>query len=229
VAEFQIARDRDRLLTLFDAMEEDRPSKHSSDLPSLGYQEFDIASLQQLIAETEPITTLYTAEILDPVALGFIPASAWQPRPVSLHYLYETYFSRKNNVNRRFEHKLWNALAITRHYPHLIKLVGVTWMTERIIKVYKHAFGKLLGIGAIDGGLFHKQGNFTRHGFVQVPDVLARQEIAEDQLADVENRDTILLWHKDQSFSMKSTEDGIGLCRWDNPTVSTRVATLKTF
>jgi hypothetical protein len=219
----------DRLLSLFVPMDEDRSSKHPSDLPNLGYQEFDIASLQQLIAEAEPMAAIYTAEILDPVALGFLPASAWQPRPVSLHYLYDTYFSRKNNVNRRFEHKLWNALAITRHYPHLIKLVGVTWMSERIIKVYKHAFAKILGIGAIDGGLFHKQGNFTRHGFVQVPDVLARQEVAEDQLADVENRDTILLWHKDQSFSMKSTEESIELCRWDNPTGAMRVATLKTF
>jgi hypothetical protein len=173
-------------------MDDDRPTKHlgiPSDLPPLGYQEFDISSLQQLIADAEPITSTFTADILDPVALCFIPASSWQSRCISLHYLYETYFSRKNNVNRRFEHKLWNALAITSSYPHLIKMVGVVWMNEHIIKVYKHAFAKLLGISAVDGGLFHKQGNFTRHGFVQVPDVIARQELGEEQIADVENRD----------------------------------------
>jgi hypothetical protein len=102
-------------------------------------------------------------------------------------------------------------------------------MSERIIKVYKHVFAKLLGIGAVDGGLFHKQGNFTRHGFVQVPDLLARQELGDDQMADVENREIVMLEHKDHAFTMKSTEETIGLCRWENATGTTRVASLKTF
>jgi hypothetical protein len=34
--------------------------------------------------------------------------------------------------------------------------------------VHSQTFGNLLGIRAVQGGLFHKQGNFSRHGFVQI-------------------------------------------------------------
>jgi hypothetical protein len=37
------------------------------------------------------------------------------------------------------------------------------------MKIHAKIFANLLGIHAVQGGLFHKQGNFSRHGFVQVP------------------------------------------------------------
>jgi hypothetical protein len=36
------------------------------------------------------------------------------------------------------------------------------------MKIHSQTFAHLLGIHAVQGGLFHKQGNFSRHGFQQV-------------------------------------------------------------
>lgn len=39
------------------------------------------------------------------------------------------------------------------------------WVSSNIIKIHSDIFAYLLGIHAVQGGLFHKQGNFNRHGF----------------------------------------------------------------
>lgn len=190
-------------------------------------QSADLISLQHLISEADPYSALYQEQILNPVQLGFIPESNWASQLTSLQRLHDDYFGRKNNLNRRFEHKLWNALRITSEYPALIKLVGVLWITNSIIKVYKFTFAKLLNISAIDGGLFHKQGNFTRHGFVPLTEAEARKKVSEENLADVDFHDVLLITHSQNNFTMDSTEEAISRCKWDNPTGASRVASLK--
>jgi hypothetical protein len=192
-----------------------------------GYHDSDLFNLQKLLAEAEPMTSLYAADIIDPIALGFVPTGSWSPQNSSLQVLRDSYFSRKNNVNRRFEHKLWNALRITTVYPNLTKFVGVHWMNDRIIKVHKRVFAKLLNIKCVDGGLFHKQGNFTRHGFTVVLEATAKQELSTDQLLDVEFREVTLISHKDGIFRRDVDEATISHCRWENPGGATRVAALK--
>ena len=63
---------------------------------------------------------------------------------------------------------LFNALKISEAFPEYQNYVGVEWLTAKIFKVNKFQFARLLAIGTIDGSLFHKQGNFTTHGFIQV-------------------------------------------------------------
>jgi hypothetical protein len=195
--------------------------------PGTGYHDADLFNLQKLLAETEPTASLYVADIIDPIALGFIPIGSWSPQTSSLHVLHDSYFSRKNNVNRRFEHKLWNALRITSVYPNLTKCVGVYWVNDRIIKVYKRAFAKLLNINCVEGGLFHKQGNFTRHGFTVVMEAAAKQELTSEQILDVEFREVTLMTHKDGIFARDADEATISHCRWENSGGTTRVAALK--
>ena len=210
---------------------EDPDKTSGASLPQIpgqaDFQQNDLLVLQHLLTETEPLAALYTTECIDPQELHFIPENAWTPGNVSLHTLHSDYFGRKNNVNRRFEHKLWNALRITSAFPNMTKLVGVIWVTETIMKVYKYPFAKLLNITAIDGGLFHKQGNFTRHGFVALNDTEAKAKVPAEHLQDVDFRDVLLVMHRSMQFTISSTEGSISTCRWDNPTSSARVASLR--
>ena len=188
----------------------------------------DFPNVDYYIQDNEDISPLSTEENIDPIALHFIPYNSWANKTVSLAHLRETYFSRKNNVNRRFEHKLWNALQITKEFPKLVTQVGVIWITNTIFKVYKNIFANLLNIKCVNGGLFHKQGNFTCHGFV----VLTENELSEANvslsvLTDVDFRSVVCVAHKNRSFAMDSQESTISECRWDNPVPPSRAACLK--
>jgi hypothetical protein len=184
----------------------------------------DIFIFQQLLAESPPLATLFTTAIIDPKALNFVPGAFWSSGMSSLQMLHDDYFGRKCSVNRRFEHKLWNALRITAAFPEMLKLVGVVWVTDDIIKVYKYTFATFLRIQFINGGLFHKQGNFTRHGFVMITDADARQRVSLEHLVDVDHEDVLLMTHPGGQFLMSSPEDSISTCRWKNLSVASRVA-----
>jgi hypothetical protein len=52
------------------------------------------------------------------------------------------------------------------------------------MKIQAHVFANLLGIHTVQGGLFHKQGNFSRHGFLHIfkissPELAKMPECAE--------------------------------------------------
>lgn len=79
------------------------------------------------------------------------------------------YFTRRNGAARQFDFKLYNALCITSKYPEAYEHVGAIWITQTVMKINSQAFANLLGIHAVQGGLFHKQGNFSRHGFQNIP------------------------------------------------------------
>ena len=197
-------------------------------LISIPQLNFPVTEAPVAVPQQDPtIAALWSAEILDPVALGFIPPNTWAQKNYSLISLRESYFSKKNNVNRRFEHKLWNALRITSVFPQMDKIVGCVWASDKIIKVYKTPFAFLLGITTIDGGLFHKQGNFTRHGFTDMSEFDARASLPIEQLTDVDFREVHLVYTRDGTFCANSTEQSISQCRWVNPTGVSRVASLK--
>lgn len=167
-----------------------------------------------------------SAEILNPITLGFIPSTGWTDKAVSLLFLQENYFSRKNNVNRRFEQKLWNALRISQAYPALSVHVGVEWVSDDIFKVRKTAFGAFLNIRCLDGGLFHKQGNFPRHGFAVAQESVIMTKVPPGLRADVDGREVILMTHTAGIFRANATEEEIAQCRWDDPTPASRTALL---
>lgn len=105
---------------------------------------------------------------LNPVKLGFIPSGFWTNKEHSFSDLVYDFFQRKNSPNCRFLHKLYNALKISSVSDMYAELTGVQWVTSNVIKVSKGQFARLLGIKAVDGSLFHQQGNFPTHGFVEL-------------------------------------------------------------
>jgi hypothetical protein len=124
------------------------------------------------------------------------------------------FFQRKNNANCRFPHKLYNALALVDHSPALFSLIGVQWITDRIFKVDKLVFGRLLGITSIDGGLFHRQGNFPSHGFSELGSTELEGLRTVHDLADVDQDRVRLIYHKGNGFVKGSNEDAVTKCRW---------------
>lgn len=118
--------------------------------------------------------------------------------------LREAYFSRRNGIGRRFDVKLRNALRITSKFPELYPLVGVMRLSDSIFKVDGRVFGRLLGINAINGGLFHRQGNFTRHGYARIFLNDYPELKASPITGDVDDIDVLLYKNSDTIISVDS-------------------------
>jgi hypothetical protein len=152
---------------------------------------------------------------LNPVLLGFIPLTSWADRHVRFGELVSEFFQRKNNANCRFSHKLFNALQLSQARTEWAKLVGVSWLSETILKVDKRAFARLLRIRSIDGSLFHQQGNFPSHGFIEIGAGDVRDMCPADlDLSGVDFENVRLLFHAEQAFRRGCTEGDIDICRW---------------
>jgi hypothetical protein len=152
---------------------------------------------------------------LNPALLGFIPATSWTDRHVRFGELVREFFQRKNNANCRFSHKLFNALQLSQAGPEWAKLVGVSWLNDTILRVDKRAFARLLGIRSIDGSLFHQQGNFPSHGFIEIGAGDVRDMCPADlDMSGVDFENVRLLFHPEQAFRRGCTEADIDICRW---------------
>jgi hypothetical protein len=112
-------------------------------------------------------------------------------------------------------HKLYNALAITELDPAYFGLVGVAWVTDRVFKVDKVRFAKLLGIRTIDGSLWHKQGNFPSHGFVELSPADARGTLEPEQIQGVDFDIVRLVTHEANAFVRGVPPDIDDGCRWN--------------
>jgi hypothetical protein len=146
---------------------------------------------------------------LNPTALGFIPIYFWPNRDLTFGDLVYDFFQRKNNVNARFIHKLYNALRISTLSPGWAALVGVEWAAPFVIRVNKGAFARLLGIKAIDGSLFHQQGNFTTHGFVELNREKVQMYCPDLDLSTVDFDNVRLMVHQPGTFVSTSGEQQV--------------------
>jgi hypothetical protein len=149
-----------------------------------------------------------------PQKLGFLPSNYWLAMDIPFGDLVTQFFQRTNNANCRFPHKLFNALTLVDHDPSMFNLLGVQWVTDQIFKVDKLIFGRTLGIGSIDGGLFHRQGNFPSHGFGELAGREFEQLKANCDLLDIDQDRVRLLYHKGEMFSKTSSEDAVTGCKW---------------
>jgi hypothetical protein len=131
----------------------------------------------------------------NPVELGFIPESAWQDRKYTFGELVVTFFQQKSSGHTRFLHKLYNALRIVELDPFYSTFIGLEWVSDRILKVNKRVFGRLLGIRAIDGAFFHQQGNFPSHGFREIGPGEADGNVNAEDLDGVDFDEVRLLTH----------------------------------
>jgi hypothetical protein len=151
----------------------------------------------------------------NPYELGFVPL-LWQNCPQTFGQLVTGFFWRKSGINTRFIHKLFNALRISVVDDFYFKLVGVAWVTDRILKVDKIGFARLLGIRTIDGSLFYKQGNFPSHGFVEIPFDEARRSLPRNMCEDLDFDLVRLFVHESGEFYRGCSPAVIRQCKWFN-------------
>lgn len=155
-----------------------------------------------------------TTLVLNPHALSFIPYTLWQERTYSFGELVTDFFQRKNHASCRFSYKLYNALKLSAINDKFAFLVGVRWLNEQIIRVDKRAFARLLGIKSIDGSLFHQQGNFPSHGFIEVSAEDVPKICPDVDLTGVDYDTVRLLYHGDGIFLRSAQEADLANCKW---------------
>lgn len=155
---------------------------------------------------------------INPKELNFYPTSRWETSPeVNLNLLISDYFRARSSKKLRFEHKLWNALQITKAYPDLVSIIGVIWVNEKVIKVYRDIFGRLLEITRATAALFNIQGSFSSHGFEQInDDQVDNAANLQELLEDVDNSKIRLYFHKAGLFTQLSTENQVNHCKWQS-------------
>lgn len=152
----------------------------------------------------------------NPVKLGFIPQSRWNDKIMTFGDVVADFFQRKNNANCRFSFKLYNALKLTMLSSKYNSLIGVRWITDDVLRVDKLIFARLLGIKSIDGSLFHQQGNFPSHGFVEMNTQAVDALKPNPDVDDVDFENVRLLRHVDKLFVKGCTEKDLENCKWVN-------------
>jgi len=135
------------------------------------------------------------------VELGFIPHSNWTKQIIPLSRLKKIYFQKRKGFARRFDYKLYNALLITKNNPPMFQIIGAMWVTNDIMKIHSEIFASLIGISTVQGGLFHKQGNFTRHGFVHIFKKSLGDNESNPDLIDVDDHIVRLFADRFRRFS----------------------------
>jgi hypothetical protein len=154
--------------------------------------------------------------LVNPRKLDFIPVSCWSNQEVTLGSLIDSFFHKRNNPVCRFSHKLYDALRLSMAFPHLKNLIGVEWVNSTVLRVDKLAFARLLRIKAVDGSLFHQQGNFPSHGFVELNEIDARRLCGPEIIAEVDYDNVRLLKHQDGLFIKECSHLEIENCKWIN-------------
>jgi hypothetical protein len=153
--------------------------------------------------------------VFNPRELGFLPLH-WPDGMRTFGDLYTGFFKRKNTSSSRFLHKLFNALKIADIEPRYRHFIGVEWVTETVLRVDKTNFARLLGIKTIDGSLFHRQGNFPSHGFVELTIEEARRILRPDLLRGVDFEEVRLLRHEPRMFVRGCGPEVDLSCKWNN-------------
>jgi hypothetical protein len=153
---------------------------------------------------------------LNPRKLGLVPSKIWGDHELTFGEIVTDFFQKKNNSTSRFLHKLFNALKISEAHPFCVPYMGIEWVTDRVVKVDKLRFARLLGIKTIDGSLFHQQGNFPSHGFVELSEGEAREMIPLEGLQHVDYDAVRLLTHQPGVFTRGCQEGAIGACKWSS-------------
>jgi len=135
------------------------------------------------------------------VELGFIPHSNWTKQVMPLSRLKKIYFQKRKGMARRFDYKLYNALLITKAQPQLYGSIGAIWVSSDVMKIDSEIFANLIGISTVQGGLFHKQGNFPRHGFQHIYKNSCQELIMNPNCADVDDHIVRLFCDKLRRFT----------------------------
>ena len=186
-------------------------------LPVAPPQPIPQSVISVLLERREPDLTDFNRAMNDPTLtvnprkMGFIPERTFPDREVPFRTIVQDFFQRKNHSSCRFIHKLYNAQRLVECDPKFVSIVGVSWVTDKILKINREVFARLLMVKAVEGSLFNKQGNFPSHGFCEV-----EPEVARSMFPDFDFSLERLLVHRDGIFVRGCTENTVTLCKWTN-------------
>ncbi|KAK8863499.1 hypothetical protein M9Y10_011185 [Tritrichomonas musculus] len=153
---------------------------------------------------------------INPIELNFLPKELWLTQKVTLRSVFQTFFKARSTKNLRFEHKLWNALALSKRYPELIPFLGVFWVSKNLLKVNRDIFGALINVSKPAAALFNNQGSFLTHGFLEVTKEKAlRKGISPELVEDVDESVVRLFKHSAGLFTADSNKADVSMCRWN--------------
>lgn len=105
-----------------------------------------------------------------PHKIGMVPYEFFKKygkdQSVSITTIVKEFFRSRMTKYTKFQYKLFDMLRLSLIYPKLGDLLGCSWINDKVFMIEKNAFACALGIRTIEGSLFHKQGNFPCHGFI---------------------------------------------------------------
>ncbi|EAY07414.1 hypothetical protein TVAG_419560 [Trichomonas vaginalis G3] len=168
---------------------------------------------QQFEPPQPQINGFETQMLIYPSQIGLIPHDFWRRyETITFQQMVDVYFHKRNSSPYRFTFKLYNALLLTEKYPNLLHLVGATWQTNKILKIYKTPFSCLIGTRVANNSLFHKQGNFPTHGFAELT---TEEALAKNiDIRQIDFDEIRLLHHVEEKFYRHCGEKVINLCIW---------------
>lgn len=111
--------------------------------------------------------------LISPQQLGFYPIQYWSsntPYKMTFGTVVKKFFQCRRNKNTIFIFKLYNLLLLSDKRPEFADIIGIKWVSNEIFKVNIQKFANVLGLKPVStlGALFHLQGNFPTHGFINV-------------------------------------------------------------
>ena len=207
--------------TIFEISQNDsRPNPEDNSLLSLGSSKTLSLSLPRFNLH-KGISELSFDEVcsdptvtIPPKRLGFIPSSSWASDSIGFGLLVASFFRRRNSTNSKFPYKLYNALRITELFPEFMPHIGIKWISNDIIWVDREPFARLIGVKTVEGGLFHQQGNFPSHGFMELSFEDSEAVSRQYGLGKIDLSLMRLVRHINGFFTKKCKEEDIEMCRW---------------
>ena len=152
--------------------------------------------------------------VLSPRKLGFIPSSTWPNDSISFGILIATFFRRRNSSNSKFPYKLYNSLRISELCPEFYPHIGIKWVNEDTLWIDREPFARLIGVKTVEGGLFHQQGNFPSHGFIELSFEESEALSKQLGLGKINLSKMRLVRHINGLFTRYCTENDIEFCKW---------------
>lgn len=150
-----------------------------------------------------------------PIQYGFVPSQFWITHSeITFGGAVVNFFQRKNHANARFLFKLLNALNLSDSDPKLRPFTGVMWLNDYVFRVDKRSFARLIGTKTIDNSLFHQQGNFPSHGFVEITAGEVEKACPDVDLTGVDFDNVRLIMHGEHLFYRGCSESVINECKW---------------
>lgn len=155
--------------------------------------------------------------VFNPLELNFLPKELFATQSMTLKYVIENFFHARSTKNLRFEHKLWNALALSTHFPDLIHILGIQWVSNDVLKVNRDRFGSLINVTKPSAALFNNQGSFQTHRFLEVSkhEAIHTFNIPPASIEDVDESVVRLYRHSDGLLRANSQKTDIHSCRWN--------------